>query len=271
MIICVDWGGTLTKTVVKNDHQALEFRRFKAGFHYEYINEKIEEARHQGGPGHQDIKVLVTGVRQNKVVKEKINAEVIFLNEIESIGNVVNYCGYDQGLVVSIGTGTPFVYNDGRRVHHVNGTGLGGGTFTGLGARLLGISDSQEIERLAEKGDLSRVNITMSDVLEGSLSWLKEDYTCSNFGKTGQTGETREDVALAIHSLVAEPIGCLAAACAKQCGTQVLIFTGTLSENKIVRRILDVCLDIYGLKGIYPEHAGYGTCLGAISLYERSQ
>jgi hypothetical protein len=53
--------------------------------------------------------------------------------------------------------------------------------------------------------------------------------------------------------------------------TEVIIFAGTLSENKIIQDILRVCLDIYGMKSIYPQHSGYGTCLGAISLYERSE
>lgn len=272
MIICIDWGGSLTKVVVKyksEPDKPMEFKRFREEFPYEYINNKIEEHRKNGNI--TDVKVLVTGVRQKKVKKENIKAEVIFLNEIESIGNMVNYCGFEKGLVVSIGTGTPFVYNDGNRIHHINGTGLGGGTFAGLASRMLGTDDASEIEAMAGKGDISRVNITMSDVSEDSVSWLKQDYTCSNFGKTGETGETKEDIALGIHSLVAEPIGCMAAACAMWSNTNVIIFIGTLSENKVVQKILNTCLDIYGLEGIFPENSGYGTCLGAISLYERGE
>lgn len=265
MIVCIDWGGSLTKVVIKYSENDMVFQRFSEGFPYEYINEKIEEYMKNGHPG--KITILVTGARQSRVSREKLKGEVIFLDEIKAIGWLVKNADFEDGLVVSIGTGTPFVYNNGKEIIHVNGTGLGGGTFVGLAERLIGETDPEKIEEMAGRGRISRVNITMSDVSDSSISWLKNDYTCSNFGKI-QAGETREDVALGIHSLVAEPIGCLAAACAIANKTNVVIFAGTLSENKIMQEMLNTCLGIYGMKGIFPENSGYGTCLGAISMYE---
>lgn len=274
MIICIDLGGSLTKVAIKYDNKSenkgdvMEFKLFKFEIPYDYVNAKINELSPD-----DDVVVLITGARQSKVETEKIaRGRVIFLEEIDSIGSVVWHVGKSEGLVVSLGTGTPYVYNDGVNSKHVSGTGLGGGTVIGLADRLIGETDPKELERLAAEGNVANVNIMMSDISDSEISWLKDDYTGSNFAKVRNNRdvpESREDLAAGIYSLVAEPIGCLAAACALGNNTETVIFVGMLTENKIIRHILDTCVAIYGLKAIYPEHSGFGTCLGAISLYER--
>lgn len=65
----------------------------------------------------------------------------------------------DQLIVVSMGTGTSFVKIDGDKVQHIGGLGIGGGTLQGLSRLLLKTHDIHQVSELAEKGDVTRVNL----------------------------------------------------------------------------------------------------------------
>jgi len=66
------------------------------------------------------------------------NTRVKKIPEFESIAKGGKFLSQEErGLVISLGTGTAMVIFDGCDWEHIRGTGLGGGTFMGLGKALL--------------------------------------------------------------------------------------------------------------------------------------
>ena len=256
MYLCIDCGGSYTKVVLKYDEDKYLFSKHTKSFPYLHINKLIAK---------YSPKVAITGIKSKFVEFSKINADVEELDEIMCVSNIVKYAGYEGGIVCCIGTGTPIIQYKNGECTHLNGTGLGGGTFKGLSKMLLNEDSVKKVYSLARKGDISNINLTMADVSWGDLSFLKKDFTVSNFAKETTSPE---DIAIGIHSLVAEPIGCLAAATATIANLDAIIFSGAVSENKIIREILTKTIKIYDKKAIFIDNAVYGTCLGAIKYLE---
>lgn len=82
-----------------------------------------------------------------------------------------------------MGTGTSFVKIDGDKVQHIGGLGIGGGTLQGLSRLLLKTHDIHQVSELAEKGDVTRVNLQIGDICNTALPDLPVSATASLFGK----------------------------------------------------------------------------------------
>ena len=134
---------------------------------------------------------------------------MIKVNEFSAIGiGGTSLAKKDRALVVSLGTGTAIVSVNGAKIDHVSGTGLGGGTLRGLSKHMLGVSTFETLEKLAERGDLSRVDLTVRDIAGGAIGELPPGTTASNFGKISADA-TAEDKALAIMNMIVEVISVL--------------------------------------------------------------
>ena len=75
----------------------------------------------------------------------------------------------DQLIVVSMGTGTSFVRISGEKIEHIGGMAIGGGTLQGLSRLLLKTHDFRQIAAIAEKGDVTRVNLQIGDICNRPL------------------------------------------------------------------------------------------------------
>ncbi len=77
--------------------------------------------------------------------------------------------GHSKTLAVSMGTGTAFVLADGEKYNHPGGSGVGGGTLTGL---ITGKTESAEINRMILCGNAANagkktVSRNESDIAAG--------------------------------------------------------------------------------------------------------
>ena len=78
-------------------------------------------------------KIVLTGVGKDEVEGNIYNIPTIRINEFEAIGIGGLYLSNQQnGLVISIGTGTAFVKATQKHCEHIGGTGVGGGTLLNL-------------------------------------------------------------------------------------------------------------------------------------------
>ena len=184
---------------------------------------------------------------------------------------------YSNRLVVSMGTGTCMVSvkscGSGRSdivVKHVGGTGVGGGTFVGLGRELLGISDIDQLLEIAKKGLSKNVDISVSEIVGGSIGRVSGEATASNFGKLrDEIKFKREDLAAGIINLIGQTIGISAVFAAQAEGVNVVVLTGKLTRAQAILDVVKNIIEGYGLKVLVPKNAEYAAAIGAKVAGER--
>ncbi len=219
-----------------------------------------------------EINKLISSEKFNKIIftgsqakKYSAGYDSVILDELKSIGNLIKYLGYDNGLVINIGTGTSFVKYDNGIVTHLIGSGLGGGTYAGLSQRLLHTSDLSKVEDIAYNGDLSHINTQIRDIEYEEKSWFQGDLTVANFSKQGME---KSDIAIGIHSIIAEPIMSILKSLTIANHFELIIFSGGMINNALFRSFLTKYSDIFSINSAFLENPDFGTCYGAIVLAE---
>ncbi|MFH1234195.1 MAG: hypothetical protein V1493_01120 [Candidatus Diapherotrites archaeon] len=163
---------------------------------------------------------------------------------------------------MSLGTGTCIVDAKGNgKFEHCSGTGVGGGTLLGLSMRALGAKGLKEINALAEKGNLSKVDLLVEDIAGKGIGKLPGNATAANFAKCGKAG--RGDVALGIINMVAETNAVLVSLAAEKCGQKEIILTGKLLAVHVFRKRLLAAFRVLGKKVVVPKDYGIATAAGA--------
>ena len=174
--------------------------------------------------------------------------------------------GLDEAIVVSMGTGTALIHskkvNGATEIKYLGGTGVGGGTLLGLTQKLTGVGTVEHIEKLCEEGDISKIDLRISDISKNrTYENMKDNLTVSNFGKVSDIA-TPEDIALGVANMVAETIAMVAVFAARGCGVKDVVLTGNLSTIAPIRKTFEG-LDQFGVNFIIPENAQFGTVIGA--------
>ncbi|QUI21595.1 hypothetical protein HZI73_04495 [Vallitalea pronyensis] len=255
-IITFDIGTTRLKTVYKIDGEV----------HKEtYSNHNPNTIIKKLCSKHPFDCIAITGSGARRIRESK---DYIYLNELECTAYMVQHMNLQEAIVVNVGTGTSFIQYKNGAYQHITGTGIGGGTFTGLGKRLLGISEPADIEALALQGDLKRVNILIEDIYQDGLGWLQKDITVSNFGK--ETGKS-QDVALGIHSLVTDVIISILAGIVAGNDVHPIILSGGVMENQLMKQMLTRYADLFHLDCQFFSEPSYGTCYGALAILENKK
>lgn len=224
------------------------------------------------------VHLAVTGGRSRLFPDEVDGVPVRRVPEVEAIGRGgLVLSGLTSALVVSGGSGTAMCTARAERLvdgvpvgletQHVGGTGVGGGTLLGLARLLLGTTSPAEIDALAQAGRSKAVDLTIGDVIGGSLSHLSPDATAVNFGRlaVGAEPPSREDLAAAIVTLVGQTIGLFMAKTAQAHGQTHVVVTGHLPDQPSMRRLLGRFGPFFGGEVVIPEHSGRATVLGAVT------
>lgn len=218
---------------------------------------------------HRTERIVFTGSTAG--MPEEIRRRAAVVAEIEAIGfGGAALSGLRECLVVSAGTGTAIVHYQDGAVRHVGGTGVGGGTLTGLGALICGTADPQKLEEYALAGNAARVNLTLADLGYEGLSFLAGDVTASNFA--APKSRRVEDLSAGVLSLVAETVGIVASLCARELDCRErIVMAGKVSQNRYIRRVLELVGQLYQTSFIFPDHPGYATVFGAAVKYGQGQ
>ena len=189
------------------------------------------------------------------------------VSEFECIGLGGLYLsGLDEAIVVSMGTGTALIHSkkegEATMIKYLGGTGVGGGTLLGLTQKLTGVGTVEHIEELCAEGDISKVDLRISDISKNrTYENMKDNLTVSNFGKVSDIA-TNEDIALGVANMVAETIAMVAVFAARGCGVKDVVLTGNLSTIAPIKKTFE-SLDQFGVNFIIPENAQFGTVIGA--------
>ena len=165
-------------------------------------------------------------------------------------------------IVVSMGTGTSLVLCNGNEVRHIGGIGIGGGTLSGLSRLLLQTDNINEIIALANKGDISHINLQIKDISTSPLPGLPMDATASLFANA-QANASREDIALGLIGLVLQSIGSATILSSLNSDIRDFVLIGNLSLLPQCEILFPVMEKIYDVRFIIPKNSEYCTAIGA--------
>ncbi len=211
-------------------------------------------------------KVMVTGVGADFLGTNIYGLETVHVNEFIANGKGGLYLSkMDEAVVVSMGTGTAYVYSNKNtnEYTHLGGTGVGGGTLVGIADKLLGVRSAQHVAELALNGNLNNVDLMISDITQNDISPnLSTNATASNFGKVSDLA-TREDIALGLVNMVFETIAMMAIFSARMKNIKDIVLIGNLTALPQAEEIFDKLKAMFGMNIIIPENAAYGTVIGA--------
>ncbi len=267
IILGIDVGGSTTKIVGFENGRLIEPQIVKATDPIASVYGGFGKFTSENGIALDRIeKVMVTGVGSTFVGGDVYGVPVTHVDEFRANGHGGLYLsGLGEAIVVSMGTGTAFVYADGKTksYEHLGGTGVGGGTLVGLGSRMIGMNSARHIAELAKEGDISKIDLLISDITRNRISpMLTANATASNFGNLSDLA-AKEDIALGIINMVYETIGMMAIFSARTRGLKDIILIGHLSMLPGAKDVFDKLNDMFGMNFIIPEKANYGTVIGA--------
>ena len=207
--------------------------------------------------------IAATGGGARRLGDELLGVPVVKVPELTAIGvGGTTLAERREALVVSMGTGTAMVAVRDGEIRHVGGTGVGGGTLLGLSKHLLNVGQLTTLEELAERGDLSRIDLTVGDVAGGPVGNLPADATASNFGKVSSDAKP-EDKARALVNMIAEVIVVVSVLAARANGLESIVLTGKLLRVKPFVDRVKATRFLFERHFVIPPYAEYATAIGA--------
>ncbi len=102
--------------------------------------------------------IALTGVGASYVDGDIYGVRTIKVEEFPSVGvGGLALSRKERAVVVSMGTGTSLLWAEkGGEIRHIIGSGIGGGTLSGLSELITGVHQYALIRKLCQDGDLSR-------------------------------------------------------------------------------------------------------------------
>jgi len=209
-------------------------------------------------------KIMVTGVGSSYISKPLYGLPCCHVAEFESLGLGGLYLsGLAHSIVVSMGTGTAIVCaKKGGNIEYLGGTGVGGGTLIGLSRKMLGVSDVQDIVELASGGDLSHIDLRVSDITRKDIPGMSSNLTAANFGNLSDLA-TKEDLALGLINMVFESVAMLAIFAARNKSLRNIVVTGNMTTIPQAGMIMKALNETFETKFLLPEYSQYATVIGA--------
>ena len=274
VILGIDIGGSTTKIVgLREDKSVIAMERVKAEGPLTSLYGALGSFMTHNKLQLKDInRIVLTGVGASYVEGDIYGIPTVKVEEFTAVGTGgLALSGRSRAVVVSMGTGTAFIWadhNTGEMVH-LGGSGVGGGTLAGLCSLLCGARQFEQIKKLSNQGNISKIDLNVGDITQQGYSTLPLDITAANFGNVSDDA-THSDIATGIVNMIFQSIGTIAVmACkAQKCDTVVL--TGFMTVLDLCRPCFDLFTRLHGIQFVIPENATYATCIGAaLSSFEK--
>jgi type II pantothenate kinase len=260
-VVGVDAGGTLTKIVYEEDGR-LHFKTFSS--------EQQENLLQWLSILAQNHNLYITGGKAGKWGETFPHAHIV--GEFEAVCSGAKLLlkeekrDLKQFILINIGTGTSIFKVDENGCERLFGSGLGGGTFMGLGGLLTGESDYYELVRLSKVGKREQVDLSVRDVYEAMDSPVPEHLTAANFAK-GDASSKKADKLRALTNMIAETIILLTSQASQVLKLDHFVFIGsTLKSNPALKEDLTQFQDMLSYTPIFPEKGAYTGSLGAFDI-----
>ena len=266
VILGIDIGGSTTKIVgLRTDGSVVSMLRVRAEDQVTSLYGALGNYLTSSGLTLQDVRrVVLTGVGASYVDGDIFGLPTCKVDEFSASGTgALALSGQEQAVVVTMGTGTAFMWAErGGAVRHLCGSGIGGGTLGGLCRKLVGMERFGQIKKLAEKGDLSQVDLTISDITCHPAPTLDPTLTAANFGNLAEDAAPA-DLAAGAVNLVLQAIGTMTVLACQCCDTRTVVLTGSMTTLSQVKPNFENFEKLYGIHYIVPENATFASAIGA--------
>lgn len=267
-IIGIDIGGSTTKIVGLHDGKLTGAVRVKASdpltSAYGAFGKFMEET---GLKLNEVDRVMCTGVGASYLSNDIYGIPATKVDEFQAIGLGGKYTsGLDDCIVASLGTGTSITSVKGDQIQYIGGSGVGGGTVCGLCGKMIGISSSRSVDKLALHGSLDNVDLNVGDISRSQIANMNDKTTAANFGNVSENASDA-DFAMGVVNLVFQTVGIIAKMAAQAQGTDKVVLTGSLTKMEASKPVIEALEALYHVKYIIPEHSDFSTAIGA-ALFE---
>lgn len=265
-ILGLDIGGSTAKMILADGEGNFTGRkRMEKGDFHAAPAEQLDIFLKEQGVFCDEIDCAgITGVGTERVFDRITAVPLTRIGEFNAVGRGgLRLAGLEEGIVISMGTGTSFVKAGPDGCRHMGGTGVGGGMLVGLGNPLSGTDNIHELIALAEKGDLSKVDLNVGELTNQVLNNLTADITAANFGYV-KSDAAPADYALGLINTVFQTVGTMAAFLDGAPHTAPVVITGTTASSvTMAPKLLGMVETLHDMKFIIPKHASFATALGA--------
>ena len=266
VILGIDIGGSTTKIVgLRTDGSVLSMLRVRAEDQVTSLYGALGNYLTSNGLTLKDVRrVVLTGVGASYVEGDIYGLPTCKVDEFSASGTgALALSGQDKAVVVTMGTGTAFMWaeKDGT-VRHLCGSGIGGGTLGGLCRKLVGMERFGQIKKLAAQGDLGQVDLTIADITCNPAPTLDPTLTAANFGNLAEDASPA-DLAAGAVNLVLQAIGTMTVLACQCCDTRTVVLTGSMTTLDQVKPNFENFEKLYGIHYIVPENATFATAIGA--------
>ena len=255
LILGIDIGGSTTKLALVKGNKCLKTLRKRD-------DETLDEVLDRFGTAGVK-KIALTGVGASYMKGNIRDIPTYKVEEFRALtAGIRRGVGCANCVVANIGTGTSFVRISPLFARHLGGSGMGGGMFKGLCRSICGTEEVEQYRALAEKGDVTKVDLVLADISQETVSNLRPDTTVANLGKLS-AATAREDAAAGFFNLIFQSIGVMAAFAAKDTMARKVLVTGTIASFPGAPAILDDVAALHGITFLIPGNAGFITAMGA--------
>ena len=267
IILGIDVGGSTTKIVGSDGKRIFSPMLVRANDPVTSVYGafgKFTNENHLSLSALQEIRI--TGVGSKKLGDDLYGIPVTHTDEFLCNAKGGLYISeVKKAIIVSMGTGTAYVWADSENgtAEYLGGTGVGGGTLTGLSKKLVGVSDTAQLSTLAEAGDLKNVDLRIGDIAGERLnSILSDTTTAANFGNVSELA-TNADLAKGMFNMVYETIGMLAVFATRQKKCDDVVLIGNLAGFPQAKETFDTLSRMFGINFRIPDLYAYGTVICA--------
>lgn len=172
----------------------------------------------------------------------------------------------DEYILISMGTGTSIFHVKNEAFERIDGTGIGGGTWMGLGMLLAGEKTFQELVQASSEGNHEKSDLLVNDIYGKENAPLNGGLTAANFGKAHLSKEaTSSDHLRALTQMIGEVTLTLVSASTQQTGVEDIVFVGsTLEGNKPLQEVLNHFHHILTYRPVFLEEGAYAGAIGAM-------
>lgn len=256
MYLGIDFGSTTTKIVLMDDRKVVDKYRILREESYMDVLVKLDMSR--------ITKIMIVGTGASYIEGDICGIETVRVDELRAVGLGGYYLSkLDECMVVSLGTGTSFIYVNEDKHEHAGGTGIGGALLHTMARFGLGMEDVNEFMELALKGDINRTDLLIKDISKGSVDYLTGDVTVANMAKISRDSSP-EDYAYGVCNMVFQNVGVMAILADRSNLTGKIVVMGAIGRSKVARQIFDAVGNLFGYEFVVPEDALYGVAIGAI-------
>lgn len=256
MYLGIDFGSTTTKIVLMDNYKIVDKKRIERSESYLDALSTMDLS--------EVTKIMIVGTGASYIDGDILGIETVRVDELQAVG----LGGYflsdiDECMVVSLGTGTSFIYVNEDAHEHAGGTGIGGALLQSMASFGLGIDDVNEFMELALKGDINRTDLLIKDISRSSVDYLTGDVTVANMAKISRDSSP-EDYAYGVCNMVFQNVGVMAVLADRSNLTGKIVVMGAIGRSKVAKQIFDAVGALFGYEFIIPEDAVYGVAIGAI-------